>query len=172
MASNINIDSFNVDAASQKVSAINVKGMDLSENLSINGFTYTTSSVELENNKAASINVSTYTTPVEITPQEGKDAMKKVTITLTNIGGVSKLYAWGLYNEEVGVITLPVMYTTSGTPEIGDDLITSSGESGEPTCISIGSYTVEGYSDGKITVTYNDESIQLSRSSSDDVDLR
>ena len=40
---------------------------------------------KLDNNKTASINVSTYTEPVEVTPTHGKDGMKKATITLTNI---------------------------------------------------------------------------------------
>ena len=40
---------------------------------------------DLENNKAATINASTYTEPVEVTPSEGKDGMKKATITLSNI---------------------------------------------------------------------------------------
>lgn len=41
--------------------------------------------IEVESNKAASINVSTYTKPVAVTPTSGKDAMAKATITLTNI---------------------------------------------------------------------------------------
>ena len=41
--------------------------------------------VEVESNKAASINVSTYTKPVAVIPTSGKDAMAKATITLTNI---------------------------------------------------------------------------------------
>ena len=41
--------------------------------------------VEVESNKASSINVSTYTKPVAVTPTSGKDAMAKATITLTNI---------------------------------------------------------------------------------------
>ncbi len=53
---------------------------------------------DLDNNKTATIDVSTYTEPVEITPTSGKDGMKKATITLSNIpspsGGVSDLYAW------------------------------------------------------------------------------
>lgn len=39
----------------------------------------------LENNKAETIDVSTYTEPIVINPSSGKDAMKKVTITLSNI---------------------------------------------------------------------------------------
>lgn len=40
---------------------------------------------ELETNKAVTIDVSTYTEPIEITPSVGKDGMEKVTITLTGI---------------------------------------------------------------------------------------
>ena len=40
---------------------------------------------DLENNKAQTINVSTYTAPVEVTPTSGKDGMKKATITLSHI---------------------------------------------------------------------------------------
>jgi hypothetical protein len=48
---------------------------------------------DLDNNKTATINVSTYTEPVEIKPTAGKDGMKKATITLSNIpSGVA--YAW------------------------------------------------------------------------------
>ena len=39
----------------------------------------------VESNKAVTIDVSTYTEPIEITPTEGKDGMAKVTITLSNI---------------------------------------------------------------------------------------
>lgn len=41
--------------------------------------------VKLENNHAETIDVSTYTEPIVITPASGKDGMKKVTITLSNI---------------------------------------------------------------------------------------
>lgn len=40
---------------------------------------------DLDNNKAKTIDVSTYTEPVEVTPTAGKDGMKKATITLSNI---------------------------------------------------------------------------------------
>lgn len=51
---------------------------------------------DLENNKAVTIDVSTYTEPVEVTPTEGKDGMKKATVTLDNIpsGGGGTAYAW------------------------------------------------------------------------------
>ncbi len=40
---------------------------------------------EISTNTAATVDVSTYTEPVEIEPAEGYDATKKVTLTLTNI---------------------------------------------------------------------------------------
>lgn len=43
------------------------------------------SSVKLEDNHAVSVDVSTYTEPIVIEPAEGKDGMKKLTLTLTNI---------------------------------------------------------------------------------------
>lgn len=52
-------------------------------------------SAKLDNNKAATINVSTYTEPVVITPTSGKDGMKKATITLSNIpSGSATVYVW------------------------------------------------------------------------------
>lgn len=54
------------------------------------------SGADLENNKTATIDVSTYTEPVEIEPTEGKDGMKKATVTLSNIpsGGSATAYSW------------------------------------------------------------------------------
>jgi hypothetical protein len=40
---------------------------------------------DLEDNHETTIDVSTYTEPVEIEPTKGKDGMKKATVTLTNI---------------------------------------------------------------------------------------
>ena len=40
---------------------------------------------ELQNTRNVTIDVSGYTEPVEITPTSGKDAMKKVIVTLSNI---------------------------------------------------------------------------------------
>lgn len=60
---------------------------------------------DLENNHQATIDVSTYTEPVEIEPVSGKDGMKKATITLSNIpGGTNVLhwYKWKETNESTG----------------------------------------------------------------------
>lgn len=56
------------------------------------------SGADLEDNKTATIDVSTYTEPVEIEPTDGKDGMKKVTVTLSNIPSEKEYY---LYNDRV-----------------------------------------------------------------------
>jgi hypothetical protein len=67
------------------------------------------SGADLENNKTATIDVSTYTEPVEIEPTAGKDGMKKATVTLTNIpSGGATAYAWGVVNQ--GSQVDPVYY--------------------------------------------------------------
>ncbi|MBO7714212.1 MAG: hypothetical protein J6S85_11615 [Methanobrevibacter sp.] len=57
--------------------------------LELNGKAVEIGSATLENNKTATIDVSTYTEPVEITPTSGKDGMKKATVTLSNIPSVN-----------------------------------------------------------------------------------
>lgn len=54
---------------------------------------------DLEANHASSVNVEEYTQPIEITPAEGKNGMKKVTLTLTNIPSGEPLY---IYHYEQG----------------------------------------------------------------------
>lgn len=70
--------------------------------------------VDLEDNKAQTINVSTYSAPVEVTPTSGKDGMKKATITLSNIPS-GKLYAW-----QTGGETVYLGYTATATPTTSD----------------------------------------------------
>lgn len=74
------------------------------------------STVTLEDNKAATINVSTYTAPVEITPTAGKDGMKKATITLSNIpSGEKTLYAFGTAEGVVYMLSIPAVDTEDVT---------------------------------------------------------
>lgn len=60
---------------------------------------------DLQNNKTATINVSTYTEPVEVTPTSGKDAMKKATITLSNIPDIETSKA---VSVDVSTYTEPI----------------------------------------------------------------
>lgn len=83
--SNFEITNFTVDPTSQKITSIEVNGEQIEMG----------TPVTVEDNKTASINVSTYSSPVEITPTSGNDAMAKATVTLTNIpAGASTLYAY------------------------------------------------------------------------------
>lgn len=62
-------------------------GYDCPEDLQGKTFAEATAGgdVSVETNKTATIDVSSYTEPVVITPTEGKDAMAKATVTLSNI---------------------------------------------------------------------------------------
>ena len=81
-------------------------GFNCPEDLTGKTFSEATSGggdVELEDNKSAAINVTAYTSPVVVNPTEGKDAMKKVTVTLSNIPTAeATLYAW--YDDNGGEI--------------------------------------------------------------------
>lgn len=112
-------------------------------------------SAKLDNNKTATIDVSTYTEPVVINPTSDKDGMKKATITLSNIpSGSGTLYCWeGDYGGNVGVVYL---YSYSANPEVGDSLIVSQGESGNPSQVSLDFWTVNSNSNNEITVKEGD----------------
>lgn len=74
------------------------------------------SSVTLEDNKTATINVSTYSSPVEITPTAGNDGMKKAIITLSNIPSSEKtLYAFGTIEGVVYMLSVPAADTEGVT---------------------------------------------------------
>ena len=97
---------------------------------------------DLDNNKAKTIDVSTYTQPVEVLPTSGKNGMKKATITLSNIpspSGVSTLYAWvssGYY-----------VYTTTATPTTQDKVFVLDSEGTQ-----IFQTEIEEVGEGSITV--------------------
>lgn len=83
------------------------------EALEINGEAVELGSAKLENNKAATIDVSTYTEPVEVTPTSGKTGMKKVTVTLDNIPSGADLEANKAATIDVSTYTDPVEITPS-----------------------------------------------------------
>ena len=79
---------------------------------------------DLENNKAATINVSTYTEPVEVTPTSGKDGMKKVTVTLSNIPAIETTKA---VTVDVSTYTEPIEITpTEGKDGVAKVVLTLS----------------------------------------------
>lgn len=88
------------------------------EALEINGEAVEMGSAKLENNKAATIDVSTYTEPVEVTPTSGKTGMKKVTVTLSNIPSAgAKLAKWT--DGESGIH----YFNIEAAPEEGTDIL-------------------------------------------------
>ena len=98
---------------------------------------------DIEENKEATIDVSTYTEPVEIVPTEGKDGMEKVTVTLDNIPP-GKLFAYGTAEGAVYLQFLP-----EGDIENLAVLVPST----TGLAFEIGSYTEEG---DKITLGSTD----------------
>ena len=115
-------------------------------------------SADLDNNKTATINVSTYTEPVEITPTEGKDGMKKATVTLSNIPVAgATLYAWKDASNNIA-------YTETATPEAegGCFLSASTG---------LASDTIKAVAEGEITITISEEDVDFTRYSDGDIEL-
>lgn len=107
-------------------------------------------SAKLDNNKTATINVSTYTEPVVINPTSGKDGMKKATVTLSNIpSGSATLYCWSAEDGDYGEM---FVYSSSATVETSDALIVADGESGSPSEINTSVYTVNTVTESGITV--------------------
>lgn len=113
---------------------------------------------DLDNNKTATINVSTYTEPVEITPTAGKDGMKKATVTLSNIPVAgATLYAWKDASNNIA-------YTETATPEAegGCYLSASTG---------LASDTIKAVAEGEITITISEEDVDFTRYSDGDIEL-
>lgn len=110
---------------------------------------------DLDNNKTATINVSAYTEPVEILPTEGKDGMKKATVTLSNIPSAgSTLYAW---KYEDGLGGSYFYYTLNADPTVGSKVFTA-----YESAIDTISITAKGENtitiEGAITATRDDTS--------------
>lgn len=119
---------------------------------------------KLDNNKAATINVSTYTEPVVINPTSGKDGMKKATVTLSNIpspGTSATFYYWQEDGETHGY------YTLSATPSVGDNVYAEGDTGGSP---AYGNpLSVKSVGEGTITVTISEQDVVLERTSTGDV---
>ena len=80
---------------------------------------------DLENNKTATINVSTYTEPVEVTPTSGKDGMKKATISLSHIPAIETSKAVSI---DASTYTEPIEITpTEGKDGMAKVVVTLTG---------------------------------------------
>ena len=103
---------------------------------------------DLENNKAATINVSTYTAPVEVKPSTGKDGMKKATITLSNIPSPGTSFTFYYWENEDTIIK--GVYTLSATPSVGDNAYAEN-EGGSNPDIYMEPDTITAVGEGTIT---------------------
>lgn len=116
------------------------------------------SGADLEDNKSATINVSTYTEPVEITPTAGKDGMKKATVTLSNIPVAgATLYAWKDTSNNIA-------YTETATPEAEGSCYLSA-------VTGLASDTIKAVAEGEITITISEADVDFSRYSDGDIEL-
>ncbi len=99
-------------AANYEITGIRVNPVGGSiEALEINHEEVSVGAASLQDNKAATIDVSTYTEPVEITPTAGKEGMKKATITLSNIPSGADLEANKEATIDVSNYSTPVEIT-------------------------------------------------------------
>lgn len=106
---------------------------------------------DLENNHAQTIDVSTYTGPVEVAPTSPKTGMKKATISLSNIPAL-KLYAFGDAEGVVYLAEIPAedgsctAYVPSAT-----GLEATEATYAEETGVTISTDTFARYTDGDLT---------------------
>lgn len=109
---------------------------------------------EIETNKAVTIDASAYTEPVVVTPTDNYDAMKKVTVTVSNLITSAYLYAWK--NSTNIIYTKTAEPTTSDKALIGaatglsEGAITAVGD--EFASITVSATEYERYSDGDVEV--------------------
>lgn len=82
-------------------------GYDCPSNLQGKTFKQATAGagIDLEANKAVTVNVSEYAQPIEIEPSDTYEAMEKVTLTLT--GAVTGLVAFGSAEKAVYLTAIP-----------------------------------------------------------------
>lgn len=160
MEANLKIDHAVVDGAGQIVD-ITVNGQNL------------TAGAEIQNNKAATINVANYTGPVEIKPATGKDAMKKVTVTLEDIpsGGSASAYAWK--DGDDNILYFSFAESPADQVEYGAAYFLMLGASGHIGVVSLGASgaTYAKVDANTFTSTFNGVTTTYTRDAADDLTL-
>lgn len=120
---------------------------------------------DLENNHQTTIDVSTYTEPVEVVPEIGKDGMKKNTVTLSNIpSGGDKLYSW--YDSDSNVRGFAITESVA----IGDKLLSKDAPLYSAPELDNYWFTVTAVEEGMVTITdHNSEEYTLTRDAEHDI---
>ena len=157
------------------------------------------SGADLDNNVEETINVSTYTEPVEIEPTEGKDGMKKATVTLSHIPEIEANKAETIdvstYTEPIEIeptegkdAMAKVTVTLSNIPVAGATLYawkdtsnniayteTATPEADGSCYLSavtgLASDTIKAVAEGKITITISEADVDFNRYSDGDIEL-
>ena len=171
------------------------------EELEINGEAVDFGEDKVQDNKTATIDASTYTEPVEITPSSGKTSMKKATVTVSNIPVIESNKAATIdvsaYTEPVEITPTSgkngmakATVTLSNIPVAGatlyawqntsDGTITGYTTSAEPSADddfylsgaeAISSLTVKEVGEGTVDVTISESDVTFSRYSNGDITL-
>lgn len=99
--------------------------------------------VDLEDNHQTTIDVSTYTEPVEVVPESGKDGMKKATVTLDNIpSGGANAYAWTDSSDNVHYFNFDVAPNEITNEK---EVVVNLGVSGEIYNLQVTTFDYSGY---------------------------
>ncbi|MBP5594465.1 MAG: hypothetical protein J6Y02_03720 [Pseudobutyrivibrio sp.] len=115
----------------------------------------------IESNKVTSIDVSQYAAPIEIKPTIGNDAMKKATVTLSNIPQASDIEVNKAETIDVSQYTEPVEITpTSGKDGMAKATVTLNIN---PETLITKLYAWRNASDGKTLYTLTDSPTTGSR---------
>lgn len=128
---------------------------------------------DIEENKAATIDVSAYTEPVEIVPTEGKDGMAKCTVTLSNIpaGGSASAYAWKDGSDNI--IYTSFAESPADQTEYAAAYFLMPGASGHIGVVSLGASgaTYAKVDADTFTTTFNGVTTTYTRDATDDLTL-
>lgn len=107
--------------------------------------------IDIETNKAVTLDVSQYTQPVEIDPSDTYEAMEKVTLSLSGIPTATKLFAFGTAEKVVYTTAIP---SEAGTVDVYVPAVTgltkTTGAYAEATGVTVSDVAYARYDTGDI----------------------
>lgn len=107
--------------------------------------------IDIETNKAVTLDVSQYTQPVEIEPSDTYEAMEKVTLSLSGIPTAAKLFAFGTAEKVVYTTAIP---SEAGTVDVYVPAVTgltkTTGAYAEATGVTVSDVAYARYDTGDI----------------------
>ena len=107
--------------------------------------------IDIEKNKAVTINVGSYTEPVKIEPSDTYEAMEDVTVSLSGIPTATKLFAFGTAEKVVYTTAIP---SEAGTVDVYVPAVTgltkTTGAYAEATGVTVSDVAYARYDTGDI----------------------